>query len=197
MDDKVPEGLLEDQELIARTKKGDLEAFGALVEKYGDRAVWTAYKLVGNYEDAREIAQTACLRAFRSIARFKQGKKFYTWFYQIIVNLSIDHLRKNRRAASVSIDNVGPLPGKDRLPEDALLDEEVRENVHTTLDELPAKYKAVLVLRDIEELSCKEIARMTGCTHATVRWRLHRARKLFRAAWENKVKHLKGERYGL
>lgn len=187
----------DDNRLIDMILAGDMDAFGELVDRYSDRASWVAYNMVGNYEDARQIAQEGFLRVFRSIKRFKRGMKFYTWLYQIIVNLSIDHLRKHRKVRKVSIENIMEPDAEGGQPDDFVERDEVRRNVRLVLEELPEKYKTVMVLRDIEGLSCKEIAKIIKCTHATVRWRLHRARNIFREIWEKKFEFTKGERYGL
>jgi RNA polymerase sigma-70 factor (ECF subfamily) len=185
---------MEDSALMERAQKGDVEAFGVLVERYKNRATFIAYNMVGNYEDAREISQTAFLRAFRSLHRFKKGKSFYTWLYQIVNNLSIDHLRKTRRVKRLAIDDIAPPSGSEPGPEVPVERRETASNVRLVLAELPEDYRAVLTLRDIEDLDAKEIAPIVGCSHATVRWRLFRARQLFRAAWEKKFRDPEGER---
>lgn len=189
---RMPES---DQTLITRAQKGDMDSFGTLVERYKSRATWAAYNMVGNYEDALEISQMAFVRVFKALDRFKKGRKFYTWLYQIVTNLSIDHLRKHRKVKKVSIDELPDMDGETDSPEQPLVRQETAENVRLALDDLPEKYKTILVLRDIENLSCKEIGEVVGCSHATVRWRLHRARHLFREIWVNKYDSVKGKRH--
>jgi RNA polymerase sigma-70 factor (ECF subfamily) len=187
----------DDGTLVELVKKGDMDAFGELVERYKNRITWLAQKMVGNYEDAREISQDAFVRVFRSIARFKTGMNFYTWLYQIVSNLCIDHLRKHKRTRKVSLEDLGEFDADAGAPDDPLHVDELKYNVHKVLDKLPEKYKLVIVLRDIEGLSCKEISGVIACSHATVRWRLHRARNLFRDMWNKKFECRKGEHYGL
>lgn len=171
-----------DAELVIRAREGDGDAFRVLVERYQQRIYWAARGMLGNEEDARDVAQEAFIRVHRSLHRFDTKLRFYTWLYQIAVNLCIDHMRKMGKRRGVPLESVGDV-GEDEDP-CSLEAVELRQRVQRVLDELPTKYKAVMVLSDLEGIGAKEISQMTGTTHATVRWRHHRARKLFREAWE-------------
>lgn len=172
--------------LIKRCQEGSEDAFRELMDRYQRRTYWIAHHMLNNYETAKEVSQEAFVRVFRNIVRFDVKKNFYTWLYQIVVNLCIDHLRKLAHSRTVDLEGVGGVPDEGRDPAAAGEKTELRRRVHGILDRLPPKYKAVLALRDIQGFSCEEIASIAGCTNATVRWRLHRARKLFRALWEGK-----------
>jgi RNA polymerase sigma-70 factor, ECF subfamily len=172
-----------DADLVLRARDGDADAFRGLVERYEKRCFWVARGMLGNDEDARDAAQDAFIRVHRSLERFDIKLRFYTWLYQIVVNLCIDQLRKRKKRQGVSLDVVGDIKGADADP-CALEGAELKTRVALVLEELPAKYKAVMVLSDLEGIGAKEIATITATTHATVRWRHHRARKLFREAWE-------------
>jgi RNA polymerase sigma-70 factor (ECF subfamily) len=172
--------------LIQRCQQGSEDAFRQLVDKYQRRTYWIAYNMLNNYETAREISQEAFIRVYRNLARFDVRKNFYTWLYQIVVNLSIDRMRKLSHGKTVDLDGVGGLADPHRGPAEAGEKTELKRRVHQALLRLPPKYKAVLTLRDIQGFSCEEIAEIVDCTNATVRWRLHRARKLFKAIWDGK-----------
>jgi len=168
---------------------GREDAFRELVERYQDRAFWIAKGMVGNPEDARDVAQDAFIRVYRSVDRFDPKLRFYTWFYQIVVNLSIDHLRRSKKRTRLSIDDVaengeGSIEGRSEAPQKALERDELAKRVARVLEELPEKYRSVIVLRDLEGFDGKEVADIEDATHATVRWRLHKARQMFREAWE-------------
>lgn len=178
--------------LLKRCQERDEDAFRELIDRYQRRTYWIAHNMVGSYDTAREISQEAFIRVFRNIARFDLKKNFYTWLYQIVVNLCIDHMRKASHARTVDIEGVGGVADPKRDPSEAGAKTELRLRVHRMLDRLPPKYKAVLTLRDIQGFSCEEIAEIVGCTNATVRWRLHRARKLFRALWDGQPASLPG-----
>ena len=173
--------------LLKRCQEGREDAYRELVDRYQRRVYWIAHNMVGNFETAREISQEAFVRVFRNIARFDLKKNFYTWLYQITVNLCIDQLRKASHGRTVDLEAVGGMADPSRPdPSDEHERGETGRRVHRALDQLPPKYKAVLTLRDIQGFSCEEIAEIVGCSNATVRWRLHRARKLFKAIWEGK-----------
>ncbi|MEW6071802.1 MAG: sigma-70 family RNA polymerase sigma factor [Planctomycetota bacterium] len=183
------EGAEVDHALIRRAQAGEEEAFALLVQRHEARACRVAAGLVANREDARDLAQEAFLRVFRSLDRFDFRHEFTTWLYRIVTNLAIDHLRRRRPAVSTAA------PGEEEAdlelhdagapsPAAALEREETAIRVRACLERLPAHFQSVMVLRELEGLSCKEIAAIVGATHVTVRWRLHRGRKLFQDEWE-------------
>jgi len=175
-----------DAELVRRTLAGQHDPFAALVARYEKRAFWVAYHVVGRVEDARDVTQEAFARLFRSLAKYDFARSFYTWFYRIVMNLAIDHLRKIRSGWAGALDDVLPLMPDTRETGGAMPLEQEEQNgqVWQTLGKLDAKFRAVLVLRDIHGLSCREIAPILRITHATARWRLHRGRQMFREHWE-------------
>ncbi len=174
-----------DAELVRAALDGDGDAFDGLVGRYHRRAFWVAYHVVGRVEDARDVVQDAFVRLHRSLHRYDFGRSFYTWFYRIVMNLAIDALRKRRGYPSGGIDDyVDRLPTPHEGASEIAERGELRAVVWAALDRLDAKFKSVLVLRDIHGLSCREIAPILGVTHATVRWRLHRGRQMFRQCWE-------------
>ena len=179
--------LRDDHEIIASCLDGDQAAFATLVKRHEERAFWAAYRVLGDREAARDVAQEAFVRVWRALERFDFSMAFTTWLYRISVNLAIDHLRRNKRHKGVDVE----------LFKDGLADEsasvapdreegarELADKVRGVLDGLDEKYRTVLALRDLEGLSSKQISDITGITHATVRWRLHVARKQFRESWE-------------
>jgi RNA polymerase sigma-70 factor (ECF subfamily) len=176
---------LSDAELVRRTLAGQQDPFAALVARYQKRAYWIAFHVVGRPEEARDVAQEAFVRLFKGLAQYDFARSFYTWFYRIVMNLAIDALRKLRSARAGSLDDVlGGLPDQRESGESPVEREEQDRAVWTVLERLDAKFRAVLVLRDIHGLSCREIAPILKVTHATARWRLHRGRQMFREHWE-------------
>lgn len=175
----------DDTKIIKRCQNGDQEAYQTLVLRYQEKAVWIAFQMIGNYEEARDISQEAFIRVYKSIHKFNLMSNFYTWLYRIVVNLCIDHLRKyGQRTRSVSIDDIGDvsaqMPSLDRGLEKA----ELLAKIYKVLDQMPEKYRTILILRDIETYDCKEVASILGCNHNTVRWRLFRGRQIFKDIWE-------------
>lgn len=173
---------------VEATLAGDPDAFRGLVQHYEERVTRVALGVVGNPDEARDVAQEAFLRAYKSLARFQAGQSFYTWLYRIVVNLSIDALRKRAADRHVALEEFGDSMGTESPPDALLEQRDLRRQVQRVLSLLPTKYRVVLVLRDMDELGCWDIAKVVGCTHATARWRLHKARKMFRDAWERDVR---------
>ena len=174
----------EDRVLVERARFGDEQAFERLVGKYQDRTVYIARNFVHDEESARDVAQEAFLRVYRCLDRYDPKYRFYTWFYRLVVHLAIDWVRRHRKPVQALSDRVVEGHGHHEKPGRGLENGELRNRVERILLEVPMKYRILLVLRDIEGFTSKEIAEIANWNHATVRWRLHRARKLFRAAWE-------------
>jgi RNA polymerase sigma-70 factor (ECF subfamily) len=128
------------------------------------------------------------VRLYRSLERYDYTRSFYTWFYRIVMNLGIDQLRKHKSARASSLDDLlVPLADEREGEATAPMErEEENEHVWQVLDKLDSKFRAVLVMRDIHGLSCREIAPILKVTHATARWRLHRGRQMFRTHWDRR-----------
>jgi RNA polymerase sigma-70 factor (ECF subfamily) len=182
----------EDHELIRRAQAGEEEAFEKLVHRHEARAWRVARNMVPSDEDAQDLAQEAFLRVFKSLERFDFQHEFTTWLYRIVTNLAIDFLRKRRPQVSVSTsldDEDAPLDLPDPrapAPSQAMERLEIAGEVGACLEALAPHFQSVLVLREFEGLPCTEIADIVGATHVTVRWRLHRGRKLFQEEWERR-----------
>lgn len=181
----------EDHALVRLAQAGDELAFAELVRRHERRAWRVARNLVPSDEDARDLVQEAYMRVFKNLERFDFAHAFSTWLYRIVTNLSIDLLRKRRTAYSVSggeEDDPDPalVDPKMELPSAAIEREETVSEVQACLDVLAPHFQSALVLRELEGLPCAEIAEIVGATHVTVRWRLHRGRKLFQEEWERR-----------
>jgi RNA polymerase sigma-70 factor (ECF subfamily) len=181
-----------ESELIRRVKEGDVEAFHNLVRPY-ERAIFlAALSLVRNEADAEDVAQEAVLKAFKNLSRFRQEAKFSTWVIQITINEAKMKLRKDRRHLYESLDEgqqneVGDYIPKDfadwrEIPSEALEQSELRQALARALDSLPEKYRTVLILRDVQQLSINETAEALGLSEANVKTRLCRARLQMRDA---------------
>jgi len=177
----------DDHEIIRACLEGSQEAFAALVKRYEQRSFWAAYKVLGDSDAARDVAQEAFVRVWRALDRFDFSMSFSTWLYRITVNLAIDHLRRNRRHKGADLDLFREsIPDERDVVEPGVDSDRITlaQKVRRVLDSLNEKYRTVIALRDLEGLSSKQIADITGITHPTVRWRLHVARKQFREAWD-------------
>lgn len=181
----LPAGTEErEPDLIRACQAGDGEAFRRLVERFERRVYGVAYAIVHRRELARDIAQEAFLRVHRALHTFDPARSFYTWLYQIVVNLSIDALRKERRSQPADLEAAGGIPDRGESPDESIQRRETQERVRRLLDRLPVDYRVALTLRDLQGFSAPEIAAMCGVSPVTIRWRIHEGRKRFRVLWE-------------
>lgn len=177
----------EDALLIEKAKKGNREAFSALVKAHENKIYKLSMRMVGNYDDAADITQEVFLQAFKSIKKFKGGSSFYTWLYRIAVNRCYSSYKKRGKRpllgyASRDRDKPAPdiIEGSQSTAESPV--EEAEENeeiklVRAAVEKLPKKLYQVTVLRELEELSYEEIAQALKISKGTVMSRLFRAKK--------------------
>jgi RNA polymerase sigma-70 factor (ECF subfamily) len=179
----------DDKQLVRRARRGDEQAFRALMEKYQRKVFAIAYGMVRNPELAMDISQEAFIKVHRYLDHFQGTSSFYTWLYRIVVNVSIDSIRKESRHASVDYDDAL----NRREPDDAeawivprVLDgnplqacdrKELSGRIAAAFESLGEKHRAVLSLREVDGLSYEEIARVLKINKGTVMSRLHHARK--------------------
>jgi RNA polymerase sigma-70 factor, ECF subfamily len=166
---------IQDLELVHRSQAGDTEAFGELVTKYRTKIFTMVCCIVGNENDAWDIAQEGFLKAWRSIHRFEGRSLFYTWLYSITVNLTMDSLRRKGRREEVELSDTIPsfLPGPDVNYECT----EIRKRLDAALAKLSLEHRAVVLLKEVEDLQYHEIADVLNLSMGTVMSRLFYARK--------------------
>ena len=175
--------------LVARTRAGDAAAFDELMRATERKVVATAWRMLGDREDARDAAQEVYLRAFKYLARFREGEDFGAWLYRITVNVCRDAAGRRRRAghaagasgeeierAAADFENFA---GGD-AEHDALRSQQ-RELLRRGLDALPERERAAIVLRDLEGLSTEEVARILKTRPVTVRSQVCSARAKLKA----------------
>lgn len=178
--------------LIERVQNGDNEAFYELVHPHERSVFLAALSILHNESDAEEVAQEAILKAFRNLGRFRGEAKFSTWLIQITINEARMKVRKDRQYLYDSLEDGHRSDDGDYIPRDfadwreipseALDRKELREALTLALASLPEKYRSVLVLRDVQQLSIQETAHVLGISQANVKTRLMRARLQMRDA---------------
>ena len=178
----------DDRALVERSQAGDLAAFERLVEKYRERAYRLAARVLGDPEEALDVAQEAFVKAYQALPRFKGQSAFYTWLFRIVMNLALDrHRQRAARHRAFGSEQVPPeeweRTAADEAPDAAqtAASAEDRAKITRALDALPEHHRAIIILSDIEGLSYREIAHVLGCPLGTVMSRLHNARKRLRA----------------
>jgi RNA polymerase sigma-70 factor (ECF subfamily) len=168
---------IEEALLISRARDGDQEAFRQLVERYQGAVYNLAYRMLGDPGDAEDAAQEIFVRIYRQLGRYDPARKFSTWTLAIATNYCIDQLRR-RRMQLVPLENIIPWArSREAGPEGEAITQEQRDEVQRLITQLPEKYRAPLVLRYFDELSCAEIAEVLGMPEGTVKTQIHRARK--------------------
>lgn len=164
-----------ESDLVARAARGDRDAFDALVGPRWERMVRIARRIVGEREEARDVAQTAALRLWTTLDRFRPGEDLDGWIYRIVTNLAIDALRRRRarpeRAWPERPDGAPAFEPADPAPSpsSALLGRELERRLDEATRDLPPRQKAVFVLSRIEGMSAPEVGRVLGISSSTVR----------------------------
>ena len=189
-----------EQDLVKRCQAGETEAFDELVTRYRTRIFAMIYNMVHNEQDAWDLAQDSFVKAWKSIKRFRGRSSFYTWIYRIVMNVTIDWLRKKQvKGAGVEFDDaiqlreVNPasktLPKADPLPYERMERTEVRARIDNAITQLSPEHRAVILMKETEGMQYHEIAEALGCSIGTVMSRLFYARKklqnLLKDVYEN------------
>ena len=172
-----------EQRLIERTLSGDSAAFGLLIGPYQDRLFAATTYLVGNEEDARDVVQEACLKAFVKLRSFRGTSAFYTWLYRIAMNTALSWKRKRRETVSVDAvrEDSGSEPeSADPTPSDSVEIRERQETVRRAISQLDEDARTIVVLREIDGMDYRAIAETLEIEIGTVRSRLFRARMRLR-----------------
>jgi RNA polymerase sigma-70 factor (ECF subfamily) len=188
---QLPSGPPAEAALVARLRARDEAAYAELVASNGARLLATAQRLLRNEEDAHDAVQEAFLCAFKAMATFNGEARLSTWLHRITVNAALMRLRGRRHRSERSIDDLLPrfqddghfaeAPGGWAASSDELLERrETRVLVRRCIDQLPERYRTVLLMRDIEDLDTDEAAMLLGITTNAVKIRLHRARQALR-----------------
>lgn len=175
----------EDSRMVEAVLAGDANAFRGLVENYQTRIYNIIYGMVHNRDDALELTQDTFVKAYKKLDSFRLGTKFYTWLCRIGVNTAIDFLRKQKNRQTMSFDEgIGVQADGDLHslhsegnPEAMVVQDEQRKVILQAVDQLPEDQKQVLILKEIDGLSYKEISSVLGIPHGTVMSRLYYARK--------------------
>jgi RNA polymerase sigma-70 factor (ECF subfamily) len=166
---------------LDRARKGDREAFGHLVRSYHRRVYMTAYRMMGNHDDANDVVQDAFVRAMRGLKGFDGRSDFFTWLYRIVINVALNHLRQRKRRRAVSIEQV-VLPERlhqeaDGDPKRKLELKRMAVEIGQAIADLPDTLQATLVLVVLEGVSYRDAAEILECSEGTVAWRVHEARQ--------------------
>jgi RNA polymerase sigma-70 factor (ECF subfamily) len=173
--------------VLARARRGDSDAFGALVERHSRGVFRLAFRMTGNEQDAEDVVQESFLRAYRQLGRFESRANFGTWLYRIVANCSVDLMRAKRarhdQSRGGTLDDAGPLvaadaPGPERMAQSA----EIQRRVQDALGGLSPLERAAFTLRHYEGRSIEEVSTMLGLGTSAAKHSVFRAVRKLRAA---------------
>lgn len=168
--------------MIERAKAGDPAAFEQMIDCYQRKVISTAWKMLGNREDARDAAQEVFLRVYKYLGAFRVDQDFAAWLYRIVINVCRDHMRRRGRPdqftsieAEHELGNLDAHANSEDI-EGAAIRAQQHAMIIRALDTLSKKERAAIVLRDMEGLTTEEVARVLGSTQTTVRSHISSAR---------------------
>jgi RNA polymerase sigma-70 factor (ECF subfamily) len=180
-----------DAALMLRVKKGDMEAFATLVDKYKQPVMNLVYRMLRDMTEAEDIAQAVFVQVHKSAARYKVSSKFTTWLFTIARNLSLNEIRRRSRHPADSMDASHPEnedqpwqqyeDTKSASPPEGLLRSELEKKVDDAIADLPEQQREALLLCRQDELSYEEISEILGCSLSATKSLIHRARETLKA----------------
>lgn len=178
-----------DEDLVARSRGGDVDSFNQLILRWERPIYALAYRVIGREEDARDVCQETFLRAFRALPGFKGQAKFSSWLYRIALNLCRDWVRRRRRSPVVEApDGVDPLDLADLAAERAsaasveelVSRRELSAAVEEAMALLPEEQRTAIILKEYHGMTFQEIAELQGCPLSTVKTRLYQGLTVLR-----------------
>jgi len=189
-----------ESELVRQAQNGDTAAFDELVSRFRSRVFGMIYNMVHNEQDAWDLAQDSFLKAWKSIGRFRGQSSFYTWLYRIVMNVTIDWVRKKQVKGTgaefddaIQLKEIDPasrtVPRAEALPHKKMERQEIRARIDAAIKQLSPEHRAVILMKEMEDMQYHEIAESLGCSIGTVMSRLFYARKrlqnILRDVYEN------------
>lgn len=173
----------DDLQLVAASKQGDQDAFALLVQRYQRRIFNLVYRMLQQYEEAAEITQEAFLAAWQGLPTFRGEARFATWLYRIAYNCALRQLevRKRDKALQTALQAEHALEDEQSETEMQLAARDRQELVQEHLSHLPAKYRIVLILRHLQDMTYEEMAEILTMPVGTIKTHLFRARNLLKA----------------
>ena len=180
-----------DEELVARSRGGDLDSFNQLVVRWERPIYALAYRVIGREEDARDVAQETFLRAFRALGGFKGQAKFSSWLYRITLNLCRDWIRRERRTPVAQppegvdlVELAGESTPTESI-EDLVSRKELGRAVAKAMANLPDEQRTAIILKEYHGLTFQEIAELLDCPLSTVKTRLYQGLTVLRRQLES------------
>lgn len=183
-----------DQDLVTRAREGDTRAFDALILKYGDKLYGLVYHMTSHKEDTHDLLQEIFARAYQSLKSFRGSSSFYTWIYQIAVNLTLNFLKKRKRRSGLSLNELEASAQQDPAlidstheanPERQSNLNELQIKLNEAMQKLSEPHRMVVTMFDIQGMSHGEIAKVLKTSEGTIRSRLHYAHLQLQSALQD------------
>jgi RNA polymerase sigma factor (sigma-70 family) len=190
-----------DFNLVSKAKEGDQKAYAEIMQRYKDSIYFMALKMVNNKDDAMDLTVETFAKAFENLEKYKPEYAFSTWLFRIATNNSIDFIRK-KRLNVISLDSLTEEQGEDKYlqvraeglnPEETSIRKQESEKLKNMVEQLPLRYRTLIVLRYYEELSYEEIAKQVDIPIGTVKAQLFRARDLMANILNRNKKNLRSD----
>ena len=166
----------DDKDTINNIINGDIDAFEIIIKKYQLRIINLCFRYTKNYSDAEEVAQEAFFKAFSSLKKFRFESKFYSWLHRIAINCSLNFINSKEKTKE---DTESPFDNYNMV--------NLAQTIENAYEVLPEELKLVVKLRDIDDMSYDEIAKITSMPVGTVKSRLHRARDILVKKLDNEI----------
>lgn len=179
----VPRNEPDDRRLVHETLQGSQTAFQTLIERYQVRIFRLLHRFVREPHETEDLAQDVFLKVFKRLHTFQFESAFYTWLYRIAINTAMDHVQRKRRSPVQAVEDVTVFEkgsNESASPDQNMVRHEMGKAAREVLARMPEKYRVILELREYEEMSYDEIAKVMDCAMGTVESRLFRAREKFR-----------------
>jgi len=185
MSAKLDYAAAEDKTLVGAAQRGDVSAFEELVARHRDKVYSRAFSITRQEQEALDVSQEAWIKAWQRLGQFQQESSFTTWVTRIVINLSLDQLRRQKRLSAQSVEELdAESGGVERQmpivvgnPTAGLERAELRRRIDEALGRLSVEHRTALVLLEFEELEYKEIAKRMKCSLGTVMSRIFYARR--------------------
>ena len=169
-----------DNKFVQNCLKGNVNAFGFLVERYQRPIFNTVYRMVHDWDEAEELTQRAFVKAYENLKRFNLKQKFFSWLYRIAINETLNYLKQKKRLEPLQ----DGLVARDKNPEEEYRTLELNENLRKALETLDPALQILIVLKHFQGFSYQEISGFLGIPQKTIKSRLYTARQLLKEALE-------------
>jgi len=182
--------VVDHNDTIKRILNGDSRAFEVIIKDYGRLVNHIVYRMIPNTDERDDIVQDILMRIYRNLGSFKRDAKLSTWIGRIAYNRCLDYLDKKKVILfdDAFEDAIGNIPDQSSSPEETIEKKSLSEALKREIDKLPEKYKTILTLYHIDELSYDEIGKVAGLPEGTVKSYLFRARKALKERLESRYK---------